>query len=840
MAAPRKIKDTNTNSHAQARKEIAAAEAKIGEGVTALYSYGKDRIKEDMYDAQGIATLEITPEVIKENKEFADIQQKFPDALEKGATLYFYKESSAKSSPTAIMIHEKIKSLCKSAEQLGYVDSKAAQEIETKIYQDIDKQAQSALRQVESESVVEHAELKKMGKETPPDEIKANFTEQVSEKFVKQAIEQTIEKLYQQRLNKSPVEPHTFAKELIKKSEDIRSNSTNILTFNLATKMFTYEEAARVTAHDKKRGQSAANLSAAFAGVIEEEKEANRKCAVKSFYLKHASLAPDTISKTDLHQKNVTDLACTYLHAVDIITEHARIRQHGRSPEELDMPMDIHWNYQLLTSNAWNIENQATAYGFAVRAVQLIDQSTLILNLNGREVPVSVQASLMNAGINKLGEQGSMVSGLQVVEKENRRAYLHLSDVLREMQTPGVIPSEIASVIKPLQEQYQSLDEKKLEISAAQQYVQQYAKGLSVIRQSIKKINKRLGELHEKADDDPEKKYLKEQLKVKIASEEKIKAKALSGFHQLVSRYVGNLKHITTLKMLDPNKSEDIRAKKIAIQDLHNEQILLEKEIEKRRDLIEGRYKKINADALSLETDLKEKWNQNKRNIETAINVLRDSKIAEKISKGLDDKNASEEKKQNITEFLTNIAACTLKFYMDELYYSGEYRKPEKAAIFHAYEANLQRLLGMMTSVGCKSGNDRTWVVRLLIDTLATDGNLLPEDYHSKHLKDTTLSQRVNDNAFSHAAMLACIADTGGGDPKCLGKFKFLSIPGAPFVGQIGEKYAPHKLKHKVSSLELPAKQKPTVVTQKMFHHATKVTMIRSSPSEDNKKHRKV
>lgn len=178
----------------------------------------------------------------------------------------------------------------------------------------------------------------------------------------------------------------------------------------------------------------------------------------------------------------------------------------------------------------------------------------------------------------------------------------------------------------------------------------------------------------------------------------------------------------------------------------------------------------------------------------------------------LKDPQCPEEQKNHITELLANITACVLKSYMDDLYYSGEYRNPEKAAMFHAYEANLQRLIGIMTSLGCKSANDRTWLVRLLIDTLATAPNPLSIEYHPTEnntaLKNSQWNKRTSDNAISHAAMPACIYDNRG-DPKFIKKFPFLKIKFGELIGKIGEKFAAHKLKDKIKSLVKKIFKKP-------------------------------
>jgi len=146
---------------------------------------------------------------------------------------------------------------------------------------------------------------------------------------------------------------------------------------------------------------------------------------------------------------------------------------------------------------------------------------------------------------------------------------------------------------------------------------------------------------------------------------------------------------------------------------------------------------------------------------------------------------------------------------MDDLYYSGEYQSPEKAAPFNAYLASYNHAQGLLSSISCKSGNDRTYVVRLLIDATAgrplqkgltiqsgEERPLLPERLHDYSELSGYARKNADANKFTNSAALATVKDTGGSYSKVSSKwhkYPFLkSIKDIDFLGAFG-KYAAHK-----------------------------------------------
>lgn len=118
-----------------------------------------------------------------------------------------------------------------------------------------------------------------------------------------------------------------------------------------------------------------------------------------------------------------------------------------------------------------------------------------------------------------------------------------------------------------------------------------------------------------------------------------------------------------------------------------------------------------------------------------------------------------------------------LKIYMDDLYYTTQYKEPDKAFLFNMYSSAFQQLTGMLLDMGCKSANDRTYVQRLGNDHLMEcirSGEFL-QPLHLDPVALQAFLESLGADAMTHSALHACIQDTGGGAPKVdADKFPFL------------------------------------------------------------------
>src|SRR5690606_27657525 len=96
-----------------------------------------------------------------------------------------------------------------------------------------------------------------------------------------------------------------------------------------------------------------------------------------------------------------------------------------------------------------------------------------------------------------------------------------------------------------------------------------------------------------------------------------------------------------------------------------------------------NKLKDINKDIRSITYKIQQQriqhWKENRVKIKENIEVLKDPKIIALLTKDLD--AFDEEKRRAATDRILSLSALVYKSYMDDLYYSGEYRKPKNAAI---------------------------------------------------------------------------------------------------------------------------------------------------------------
>jgi hypothetical protein len=190
------------------------------------------------------------------------------------------------------------------------------------------------------------------------------------------------------------------------------------------------------------------------------------------------------------------------------------------------------------------------------------------------------------------------------------------------------------------------------------------------------------------------------------------------------------------------------------------------------------------------------------------------------------------------TKQVQSICALIYKSYADELYFgNGEkkyaevYRTPEKAALFNAYLILFQYLTpGMTGSTGCKSANDRTLVMHLLVAGLA---NLpIPPALHEGALAESAFVKSLNNMVMTTSGLLATIADTQGAAPKVdVAKFDYLDgMENMDRVSHFG-KYAPHKMKFTPAKV---AVQSSAATTQSSLSQAGKITFYQAASDSDS------
>jgi RasGEF domain len=124
----------------------------------------------------------------------------------------------------------------------------------------------------------------------------------------------------------------------------------------------------------------------------------------------------------------IDGLVTNYQHLLEIIKNMAVIRQQGRSQEDRHKPIVIDLNYALLTT---------TNYLQIKRAMQALDGVELTMNLGGPEVvSIRVQSAVMSAS--------STLTGARSRERENRKAYLRLTESVREMAIEKVFSEKLS------------------------------------------------------------------------------------------------------------------------------------------------------------------------------------------------------------------------------------------------------------------------------------------------------------------------------------------------------------------------------------------------------------
>lgn len=209
---------------------------------------------------------------------------------------------------------------------------------------------------------------------------------------------------------------------------------------------------------------------------------------------------------------------------------------------------------------------------------------------------------------------------------------------------------------------------------------------------------------------------------------------------------------------------------------------------------MENTLKKVNVlqqelRILTYKMEQKEKarWKTNKDTIKTTIdNLIKTTEI-----------------NQLTTDELDTLNAFVYKSLLDNLYYSGEYREPKNAALFNVYLLAYQRAIGMSSSMGCKSANDRTMVIGALYAALGHENRNHISGYHQEGTEDhDRLMERTKYTIMSNRGVYSCIHDNAAATPQInTDKFEILKpITSVNYFYEFS-KYAAHRIKKIIDAI---------------------------------------
>jgi hypothetical protein len=221
-------------------KNRKQAEKKIAQGIMAIHQ----AVKKEVYDKQGIATCEFTPEEIKER----GWDKYFPHGMSEGVVVHCYGPTwNRQCPPIQAIVKGKIKSLCQAAKtcsNLGQIDQvRSVDAIEQKI--------------IENFQTTFNA--------TPPSDL----TYARLKKWIQDYTAITLHCLY---LNKSKdkLPEKGFIQLLIEESKHQRTTNQDVITFDEATsvKRFSYDQVMSPTtaSHERHINNPPANLGTTFEG----------------------------------------------------------------------------------------------------------------------------------------------------------------------------------------------------------------------------------------------------------------------------------------------------------------------------------------------------------------------------------------------------------------------------------------------------------------------------------------------------------------------------------------------------------------------------------------------
>jgi len=376
------------------------AETKVAQGIAQLL----DHINPGQldYDAQGIGS-KFFP-----NKQLQEwcIASCFPQSGINGIRLHWFKKGYIKHPPLIYMLEQKLNSLI-SAAILFAANS-------------------HTLSSSFVGSIKEKYDIETIKKE----KIFTSLAELTAEKFYKQA--QQIMADYTVRLvnelytayactSKQAISFDDFFKKIKTIAELNRFDAANILTVDEETGRISYEECfPSETSHNRKIGNKISNFSLVLEGEYKKLGQNYVVDIVVSLF-KHASLPPIKDIKHIEEKADIKVLMDTTNHIEEIIKAMAKWYLHGC--DKNNKIIDIDWVYELLTSNAFNIDKQSYTYSYIVEAMHLMSGVTIILE-NGQKV--NFTGHVLNAGLNKLANFKYLQNSF-VQRYENANSFLHLS-----------------------------------------------------------------------------------------------------------------------------------------------------------------------------------------------------------------------------------------------------------------------------------------------------------------------------------------------------------------------------------------------------------------------------
>lgn len=574
-----------------------------------------------------------------------------------------------------------------------------------------------------------------------------------ADRYMRFYIKQSVRVLYQLYCAKQtengqlPDGYKRFLKNIFATSQLARASTASILTFDEALHQFSFDEGAEIAAHDRSLDQSTANLSWVCDGVwtVADDKQS---FTMLSSTVKHASLAPIDAFKAKNPPSSTDIVMSTYAHMKEVVAKLVAIRVHGRRAEMRDQPMEVNWVYHLVTSNMLNKDQQALSYGYIVRAGQLLDGNRLTIPIDDTlSITVIPSIYVLNAGINQFG--GDSLFQKDKFERENTKAYFYLSHTLQS-----------AINITELLAQWRTLFEGKYLL-----FPKEY-KAVTLLLNDLSVLHTKINYLPEK----------------------------YRGIKQWLAE--NNNHYFQPLVDLlprsqDPAYFED-ELKSIIRRTKNENHTLGELQHEIKKQVL------VRFDAV-LATQ-----------INAALHFLGSQPGKDLFNKLItlqSDPAISQQQRALLEKIVFTLIVYVYKNYMDRLYYSGDYQKdPKNAALFHLYSMAFEYLLGITNSVGCKSANDRTYVMRLFFAALHTMMNnqlLLPPDLQRAE-RYQHFVRCLDGLAMSHAALFSCIDDTAGGPPKISSKRGFFAsyyyLDGITGLKDkaceaLGD-YAPHKMLH--------------------------------------------
>lgn len=777
--------NSNKTTPFAARNEIFATEAKVVSGIQLIYKlingldFKRNHIIESD-DVQGIDTIYLTE---KELLGFG-LAEYFPNQGKNGITVHVHKPGSIPYPPTLYMLKQKLKSFSMSA---GLSKPEFIQ-----LWQEVLKSYENKMDQVA------HERANAMTEEKMDDSIVKSFNTNSLE-LMDELTKKMMINMYEMKVpayQQSEEDFKQYCENIFATSIRYRTSHASILTFNETAKVFSFDEVySTTTAHQRGLLDKTANLSIAYEGTYRDE---NFK--MTHSIIKHASLAPiDALAGTrlaDLFEENVDVMVSTCNHVEEVAKVMATYRKHGRKKGD-NTPLELEWTYQLLTTNAFNDEKQATAYGYIVKASNLMSGITID--------NAKLSMHVINAGVNDWAEY-NFGQHTDMQNRENISAYLNLGKNFKNH----------IHLIQP------QSDESDASFVRTFNNLVRYYEPVDPLLGLNAKFDAQLYNLYSESASEREIANLKKDYEDKLTTLQSLInlkyqyendlsniARSFNESRLLYNKYLNA--HMDTMRDTETIKKqvgqegldhilEDLR------KNFENEKTKMLKYM-KESGTISTKLEKINKRLFS---HSQEYWDINKTPIQQMVGELIKDSALNILALDLDDPDPKI--RENATERFLSIAAVVYKSYMDELFYSNRYREPKNGALFNAYLASYLRISGLIASMGCKSANDRTYVVRLFISLLNNADKRarpLPSSLHRDLESYKNFSNDLSKIANSNSGLYSCIADTAGGTPKVdAKKFKYLDfMEGVNYIGQFG-KYAAHKLYETIVNIARKVKDK--------------------------------